>query len=97
MNIVADTQDYVKLIPSTDLTIPPAPFIRCPGCYSWKNPSHMVWVPPGLVDEAEFTVCISCAVTIRHAFAVLNEKTVRDVAAIVTNAINYGELVEVSE
>jgi len=78
-------------------TTSPAPFTRCPGCYSWRKLNHFVWIPPGLIDETEFTVCISCAVTIRHAFTVRNEKAIRDTAAIVANVINYIELGEGAE
>jgi hypothetical protein len=66
--------------------------VRCPGCYSWRKSSHFVWVPAGLIDEKSLTVCISCALTIRHAFTVLTEKAAKDAAAVVCNAINYIEM-----
>ena len=94
MNIVSKSTDYVKLNFSDGLTTLPASFTRCPGCYAWRKPNHFVLVPAGLIDETGFSVCIKCAITIRHAFAVRNEKTVRDVAAIVTNVLNYSELWE---
>mgnify|MGYP006935487131 CR=1 FL=1 len=59
MNIVSKSTDYVKLISSTDLTIPPAPFIRCPMCFGWTNSPARVdaW---RLNNERPIFTCWTC-------------------------------------
>ena len=90
MRSITELPQKVKL--SAIRTTSPATFTRCPGCFCWHDPRHFVWVPPGLIDESEFVVCVKCALTIRHAFTVLTEKAAKDAAAVVCNAINYIEM-----